>query len=90
MPNLSLNSKKKHKQGNQLSYGVYNETRYHFEIPIFSSNESLRAIFSLLNFENFWFCILGVVVVYMTSDFTTKMMNKKFECKDHQIYIPNC
>ena len=65
---------------------------------VFGFNESLWEIFSLLDFENFWLYI-WVEVVYMTFYSTTQMisshsypmsMNKKLQCKDHQIHITKC
>ena len=60
---------------------------------VFGFNECLWAVFSLLNFEHFWFYIWVVVVwllilwhkwLQVTS--YPNSMNKKFECEDHQKY----
>ena len=62
-------------------------------------NECLWEIFFLLNFKNFWFYVWVVVVYLWLSILWHKWlqvisypmpMNKKLECKDHQIYITKC
>ena len=66
---------------------------------VFGFNECLWEIFSLLNFENFWFYIWVVVVYLWLLILQHKWlqvtsypmpMNKNLGCKDHQIYIMNC
>ena len=54
---------KKHKQGIQLCYGVYKmpSSTLKFQF-VFGFSGCLWVIFSLLNFENFWFYIVVVVV----------------------------
>ena len=99
MPRLLLNWKK-HKQDIQLSYSAYNETKHHFKIQfVFDFNECLWEIFSLLNFKNFWSYTWVVAVYLWLSILRHKWppvtsypipMNKKLECKDHQIYITKC
>ena len=98
MPRLLLNWKK-HEQEIQLCYGSYSETStLKFEF-VFGFNRCLWEIFSLLNFENFWFYIWVVVVYLWLLILQHKWlqvtsypmpMNKNLGCKDHQIYIMNC
>ena len=70
---------KKHKQGIQLCYGIYNEPKQH----------------SLLSFEDFWFYIWVVIVWvlifrhkwFQVTSYPIMSMNKKPERKDHKTYI---
>ena len=97
MPRLLLNWKK-HKQ---LCYGAYNQTRQHFGVLIcfWFQWMSLSNLF-LIKFWKFLDLYLGCG--RMTFDFTTHgrwlyfksaltrppmPMNKKHECKDHQISL---
>ena len=63
---------KKYKQGIQLCYGVYNETKRHFEIPIyFVFNECPLSDVFLIEIGKFLVLYLGCSC--MTFDFTTQM-----------------
>ena len=85
----------KHKQGIKLCYGVYNEIYKDFPICFWFQRMSLSNLFlRLLNLRNF--LVLYLSCSCMIFNFTTKWprvtfypmpMNKKLDCKDHEIYL---
>ena len=102
MPRLLLNWKKP-KQGIQLCYGAYNQTKQHFEVPVcfWFQWMSLSNLF-LMKFWKFLVLYLGCgCVVFKSLRWLKSLlppppslppsisMNKKLECKDHK-YIPKC
>ena len=91
-PRLLLNSNINKEFGCIMVFTIKASNTLKFQF-VFFFNECLWAIYSLLSFENFWFYIWVVVVwllilrqnwLQVTSYLI--LMNKKSECKDHQIH----
>ena len=86
---------KKHKQGIQLCYGVYSETKQHFPIWVWFQWMSLSNLFlRLLNLRKFLVLYLGCgcmafdFITQMTlSHFLPMLVNEKLKCRDHKIYF---